>query len=556
MPGEPDDRAGRRLRRAARAARASSATPVVDLDAVLDHYVDGAPLPRRRVLITFDDGYRDNLENAAAGAAAARLSGGASSSRSATSTTRTPLPHEEHLAEPRRPQPDARLGAISPSSTRGGVRVESHGIGHRPLAELEVDEAAREIALSKLRLEERLGRPVRAFAYVKGSEAHYRPVHLSLLKQAGYEVAFTSISGANGPADRPAPARTATTSSRTRRARSSSCSPARATSSRVKDTVAGTHARRLFNAALGTSTRSERLRARRVRAGAPRRRTCGLLARRVGRAARCPATEFEWWFERQPGRPLRSVRSRGRRRSSASPGTRSTAWSIGGEEALVGDAAARRDRPAATGAAGSSWSSSATNEREASRAWASALRAAFAERADGAGLPRHARLVADCRELRSGRGRSLRGSTRVRPAALARSTARRRACRELGANHVIRDAAYLQLALRRLAARLRALAGRRATRSSAGKRPGRGRSSRRRRPRAVGRRCSAGARAARRPVAVSRCLPPEQRAALRSRAASCPTPRTLQLASARRSAARLNTDPRAWHFTLGDRDFF
>ena len=44
---------------------------------------------------------------------------------------------------------------------------------------------------------------MRAFAYVKGSEAHYRLVHLSLLKQAGYDVAFTSISGSNGPASDP-----------------------------------------------------------------------------------------------------------------------------------------------------------------------------------------------------------------------------------------------------------------------------------------------------------------------------------------------------------------
>ena len=38
---------------------------VVALDAVLAYYRDGTPLPARPVLITFDDGYRDNLEHAA-----------------------------------------------------------------------------------------------------------------------------------------------------------------------------------------------------------------------------------------------------------------------------------------------------------------------------------------------------------------------------------------------------------------------------------------------------------------------------------------------------------
>ena len=198
---------------------------VVDLDAVLAHYVDGTPYrlappdhlrrrlprqPRERARVLQKYGY-----SAVLFVPLGYLG------------DRHPLPHEEHLAARGHPQPHGRLGRAG-RGRAPGVRIESHGISHRPLADLEVDEAAREIALSKFRLEQRLGRPVRAFAYAKGSEAHYKPVHLSLVRQAGYDVAFTAVSGANFPStDRCSCA--ATTSSRTRRGRSSSCSPAPAT---------------------------------------------------------------------------------------------------------------------------------------------------------------------------------------------------------------------------------------------------------------------------------------------------------------------------------------
>jgi peptidoglycan/xylan/chitin deacetylase (PgdA/CDA1 family) len=225
---------------------------VVDLDAVLAHYVQGKPLPAQAVLITFDDGYHDNLENAARvlqkynypavlfvplGYLGDRL----------------PLPHEEHLAAQgilnRTIDWDELL-----ELERQGVRIESHGISHRPLADLELDEAAREITISKLRLEDRLGRPVRAFSYVKGSEAHYKQVHLSLVRQAGYDVAFTAVSGANSLASDPLQLRRYNVEPYSQRTfelvLAGACDLIA-----VKDTVTGTRARRVFNAALGTSSK-------------------------------------------------------------------------------------------------------------------------------------------------------------------------------------------------------------------------------------------------------------------------------------------------------------
>ncbi|CAN5205343.1 hypothetical protein BH09ACT13_BH09ACT13_07430 [soil metagenome] len=224
----------------------------VSLDAVRDHYLHGAELPARAALITFDDGYRDNLENALPvlrrhgyPAVVFVPIGFLDDGR--------PLPHEEPLR-----LLGVRNETLGWDELReleaGGVRIESHGIGHRPLSELDPAEATREIALSKLRLEERLGREVEAFAFVKGSQADYRPEHASLVQQAGYKLAFTSVSGANGSeSDRfrlrryniePYPARTFEL------VLAGACDLIS-----VKDTVLGTHARRALNAALGTASR-------------------------------------------------------------------------------------------------------------------------------------------------------------------------------------------------------------------------------------------------------------------------------------------------------------
>jgi peptidoglycan/xylan/chitin deacetylase (PgdA/CDA1 family) len=225
---------------------------VVGLQTVLDHYVGGKPLPSQAVLITFDDGYHDNLENATR---VLRKYGYPAVLFVPIGylDDRHPLPHEEHLAAQgilNRTIDWDELAELE----RAGIRIESHGISHRPLADLEVDEAAREIALSKLRLEERLGRPVRAFSYVKGSEAHYKQVHLSLVRQAGYDVAFTAVSGANSRRTDPLQLRRYNIEPYSTRTFELVLAGACDLIS-LKDTVSGTHARRLFNAALGTSSK-------------------------------------------------------------------------------------------------------------------------------------------------------------------------------------------------------------------------------------------------------------------------------------------------------------
>ncbi len=75
--------------------------------------------------------------------------------------------------------------------------VGCHTYTHRTLPQITPgDVLEREIVFAKQRLEERLGHAVRTFCWVRGqAESHYGASSLRLMRQAGFEVSFTSVSG-------------------------------------------------------------------------------------------------------------------------------------------------------------------------------------------------------------------------------------------------------------------------------------------------------------------------------------------------------------------------
>ena len=221
----------------------------VSLDDVLDHLSRGASLPPRATLITFDDGYRDNLVGAAPILASHGYPAVLFVSVGSIGSD-VPFPHDERISVTHPTLDWDGLAEIE----RLGVRVESHGMTHVPLATLADGTAERELVDSKRILEEHLGRPVRAYAYVKGGTSDFAERHRGMLRRSGYEAAFTTITGSNGPqADplalqryniEPYPASTLSLVLR------GACD-----AMALKDSKAGTAARRAFNSVLRTTSK-------------------------------------------------------------------------------------------------------------------------------------------------------------------------------------------------------------------------------------------------------------------------------------------------------------
>jgi len=257
MPVEPFARQMECLRRRFR---------VCSLEEALEG-VERGDVPENAVVLTFDDGYRDNLDHAfpilsaldlkatiflSTGAISGRsmlwhdrvfrafaltrertlgpfgeaaaqyVLGGAAARESARDSvlaylkTLHPLERDiridelvERLAVADE-EPAERLMLTWDEVSRmrhAGWGFGAHTVTHPVLSRLSREEALRELVESRRAIEERLGEPCRVFAYPNGRPADYTPAVKSLVREAGYRWALTTVFGAypvrsaSGPGD-------------------------------------------------------------------------------------------------------------------------------------------------------------------------------------------------------------------------------------------------------------------------------------------------------------------------------------------------------------------
>jgi peptidoglycan/xylan/chitin deacetylase (PgdA/CDA1 family) len=141
--------------------------------AALEH---AAPLPTHPVMITFDDGYRDVLTNAAPVLARRRM------------------PATAYVITHRISGPDPSFLTWNQLSMleRDGVTIGSHTVHHVELTLLTDATALHELVDSRIALERRLRHPVQWFSYPAGAESTHAA---ALVRRAGYVLAVTTHPG-------------------------------------------------------------------------------------------------------------------------------------------------------------------------------------------------------------------------------------------------------------------------------------------------------------------------------------------------------------------------
>jgi len=178
----PDAFAGQVRRLAAAGFRA---VPLGDL---VRHLSGEIRLPPRSLVVTFDDGYLDNLEYAGP---VLESAGWAATIFLVTDRVGEVNAWDLHAGDPPR-----KLLTWSDARSLDGktFRFEPHSRTHPFLTRVDVDAAREEIIGSRRRLEDELGRSAEVFSYPHGE---LDKTSEAIVKEAGFRAAVTDIWGLN-----------------------------------------------------------------------------------------------------------------------------------------------------------------------------------------------------------------------------------------------------------------------------------------------------------------------------------------------------------------------
>ena len=146
----------------------------------------------RELAITFDDGYRDNYENAAPILQRMNLPATFFVVSRFVGTDIVPW-WDEHLAVRQSWMSWEQVAGLH----RAGFEVGSHTSSHVDLGQVPAEQAWPEIVQSRAELEERLGAPVTLFAYPYGDANRMTEKHRAFVQEAGYRCCCSCFGGLN-----------------------------------------------------------------------------------------------------------------------------------------------------------------------------------------------------------------------------------------------------------------------------------------------------------------------------------------------------------------------
>jgi peptidoglycan/xylan/chitin deacetylase (PgdA/CDA1 family) len=156
----------------------------IHLSALLLGLDDAAALPERAALVTFDDGYRNNLTAALPVMQRLGVPGVVFVPTRHIGGTNT----WDYLKGPEPHEPICTWDELR-ELERGGVRIESHSASHPFFSNLTEDEQLRELRESKRDLEKGMRRAVELVAYPYGDAGRDATLAQKLAQMVGYRAA-------------------------------------------------------------------------------------------------------------------------------------------------------------------------------------------------------------------------------------------------------------------------------------------------------------------------------------------------------------------------------